>query len=291
MYRKEYSILRMCQALKVSPSSYYDYLSRSSDHADNPLERAVVAAFWRHKRRYGTRRLVPELVEEGYCIGRERIRRILKKNNLKAIQPKSFVPKTTQNDPRMRRSPNLLLDRDLPQEPDRVWVGDITYLPTADGDWLFLAIWVDIFSHFVVGWQVEDHLGEELIIKPFEKAIRRRRPKKGLIVHSDGGGQYGSNRFRAMLANLEFQQSMTRKDNHYDNAFAESFISRFKAELLEHGAFLSLEDARMECFDYIDAYYNTIRRHSSIGNKSPLQFEREYNRTKDKNESEDKAPT
>lgn len=262
--------------MQLSTSSYYAYLkSRLKKKEVEDLEQAVVSAFWRHKRRYGTRRLVSEMYDEGYIVGRKKISIILKKNGLKAIQPKSFVPKTTQTHPHLRRSPNLLIDRDKTIQCNEVWVGDITYLPLQQGLWAYLATWLDTYSHHIVGWEIMDHLGEQLVIKAFEKAVTKRQPPRGLIVHSDGGSQYAGQNFRKRLGNYGFRQSMTRKNNHYDNAFAESLFSRLKAELLEGGLFLDLIEARIECFDYIDCYYNPIRKHSSIGNKSPLQFEKE----------------
>jgi len=262
--------------MQLSTSSYYAYLkSRLKKKEVEDLEQAVVSAFWRHKRRYGTRRLVSEMYDEGYIVGRKKISIILKKNGLKAIQPKSFVPKTTQTHPHLRRSPNLLIDRDKTIQCNEVWVGDITYLPLQRGLWAYLATWLDIYSHHIVGWEIMDHLGEQLVIEAFEKAVTKRQPPRGLIVHSDGGSQYAGQNFRKRLGNYGFRQSMTRKNNHYDNAFAESLFSRLKAELLEGGLFWNIIEARIECFDYIDCYYNPIRKHSSIGNKSPLQFEKE----------------
>lgn len=139
--------------MQVSMSSYYEYLQkRGRPSKDQKLEDAVVKAFWRHKRRYGTRRLVSEMFDEGYVVGRKKISSILKKNGLKAIQPKSFVPKTTQANQYLKRSPKLLLDRGGPTTCNEVWVGDITFLPLQVGQWAFLATWLDIFSHHIVGW-------------------------------------------------------------------------------------------------------------------------------------------
>ena len=127
------------------------------------LEQAVLNAFWRHKRRYGSRRLVSEIREEGYVAGRKRISSILNKYELKAIQPKSFVPKTTISHPHLRRSPNLLLDREKVTSCNEVWVGDITYLPLVGGAWCFMAAWLDLFSHHVVGWDIQDHMEQSLV--------------------------------------------------------------------------------------------------------------------------------
>ena len=202
-------------------------------------------------------------------------------NNLRAIQPKSFVPRTTTTNPNLKRSPNLLLDRQAPCCANEVWVGDITYLPLADGQWAYLAVFMDLWSRVIVGWHVDDNMEEKLVIRAFNKGLERRQVKPGLILHTDGGSQYGSIAFRKILRANECEQSMTRKDNHYDNAFSESLFSRFKAEVLEGGKFLNLEDARAECFEFIDAYYNTQRKHSSLGNKKPLQFESEMENCKE----------
>jgi len=262
--------------MQLGTSSFYEYLEkRHTVGGSKSLEESVIAVFWRHKRRYGTRRLVSEMHDEGYRVGRKRISSILKKNGLRAIQPKSFVPKTTQSHPHLRRSPNLLLDRDKPGGCDEVWVGDITYLPLQEGDWAYLATWLDLFSHHVVGWEVKDHMGDSLVVEAFEKAVTKRQPAAGLIVHSDGGSQYSGQKFRGRLGGYGYLQSMTRKKNHYDNAFAESLFSRLKAELLEGGMFFDIVEARLECFDFIDCYYNPVRKHSSIGNTSPLKFEKE----------------
>jgi putative transposase len=142
------------------------------------------------------------------------------------------VPKTTQSHPHLRRSENLLLEaKNLPFAPNQAIVGDITYLPNQEAGyekWLYLATWLDLKSHRVVGWQVDRHMEEYLVINALQKVIRARQPKKGFIVHSDGGAQYGSTAFRALLKVHEYRQSMARKDNHYDNAQAESLFSRFK---------------------------------------------------------------
>jgi len=241
---------------------------------------AVKRVFDFHGRRYGWRRIKEDLKGEGVEAGRHQIRQRMREQGLIAIQPKSFVPKTTQGRPGMGRSPNLLLEEsNLPTAPGQVVVGDITYLPNKEkgqGKWLYLAVWMDLFSRRVPGWQIERHMEECLVQGALDKAIGAVRPGKGLIVHSDGGGQYGGNGFRGLLKSHGYRQSMTRRDNHYDNAFAESLFSRFKAELLDGDVFYGLEDARSKSFCFIDGYYNTIRRHSSIGYISPLEFEMRF---------------
>ena len=197
----------------------------------------------------------------------------MQEQGLKAIQPRSFVPKTTQTNPNLLRSPNLLLEMDKVDVVNKIWVGDITYLAMADGSWAYLATWMDLFSRMIVGWRFGTSLDVTLVMDSFKKAILRRNPAPGLIVHSDGGGQYMSKEFRHLLSTYGFAQSMTRVDNHYDNAFAESLFSRFKAELTEEFPFESHQNARSIIFEYIEIYYNRVRKHSSLGYMSPEVFE------------------
>ena len=267
----------------MSRSGYYRYVEEETyvlKGAKSEISEAIEEIFTYHKRRYGWRRIKDDLRDRGIKAGRYQIRSRMREQNLIAIQPKSFVPKTTQSNPHIRRSPNLLLEeKNLPTAPGEIIVGDITYLPNKEsgyGKWLYLATWQDLFSRRILGWQLERHMEESLVYDALEKVVRAIQPQKGFIVHSDGGGQYGGNRVRGLISLHNFRQSMTRKDNHYDNAQAESLFSRFKAELLDGGVFYGLEDARLQSFEYIDGYYNTIRRHSALGNISPLEFERRF---------------
>jgi transposase InsO family protein len=213
---------------------------------------------------------------QGVPVGRHQAGALMRAQGLKAIQPKSFVPKTTDSKHGLGRSANLLDGRKAPERPDEVYVGDITYIPMESGRFLFLASWQDVFTKRVVGWELLPHMRAELVVKALKKAIERRKIPSGLIVHSDGGGQYASHEFKKLLAGNSMQSSMTRKDNHYDNAMAESLFSRFKAELMEKGAFASFEDAYTEIFEYFEIYYNTKRRHSSIGYQTPKRFEENW---------------
>jgi len=272
-----FPVLRMCHVLSVSRSCYYVYRNNGYT-VENPLEKKieaqVVDAFTLHKHRYGVRRLVPELLDQGLKIGHYKVRSILHKKGLKAIQPKSFVPRTTDSRHPYPISPNLLKDMALPVKINQVWVGDITYVPLKGGNWCYLAVWMDLFSRKVTGWQLLGHMKETLIIEAFKKAWLNRTAAKGMIIHSDRGGQYAGNVFRKLLNGHKLLQSMSGVDNPYDNAFMESYFSRFKAELLQGGAFEGLENARAEIFEYIETYYNPIRRHSALGYISPVAFER-----------------
>ncbi|GAA4468004.1 hypothetical protein GCM10023189_52580 [Nibrella saemangeumensis] len=265
--------------MNVSRTAYYRFLRGASYQPSSTQQeyiQAVEQVFKTHKRRYGSRRIVAELQEAGQPIGRHRVRTILKAKGLVAIQPKSFVPRTTDSRHNKGYWPNRLLNEPLPVAPNQIWVSDITYLPLVDGQWAYLASWMDLFSRRIVGWRVDDNMEDTLVVKPLATALELRQPPKGLIIHSDRGGQYVSTEIKTLLDRWQLQPSMSRADDPYDNAYAESFWSRFKAEVLEDGAFMNLDDARTEIFDYIEVYHNRVRRHSSLGNKSPVVFEQDF---------------
>ena len=205
-------------------------------------------------------------------MGRWRIRRVLHAHGLRAQQPRSFVPRTTDSDPTVRAAPNCLLGQPGPTAPNRVWVGDITYLPRQGGGWLYLAVWLDCCSRKTVGWDVRDTMPEDLFSEALRRALVVRRPLAGLVVHSDQGSQYTAALFKNLVAKHGALQSMSRRGNCYDNAHAESFWSCFKAELLDGGSFPGLTEARLEISHHI-AYYNAERRHSTLGDCSPNHFE------------------
>jgi putative transposase len=272
-----YPVVLLCSVLEVSRSAYYSYRNGTSYQlslSEKEEETAIVNSFLNHRRRYGIRRLVPELAEQGFVMGSYKIRKVLQKHGLKAIQPRSFVPRTTDSRHPYPISPNLLLDSPFPEGINLVIVGDITYIPLAGGNWAYLSVWLDLFSRKVIGWSLADHMREELIVNSFKKVLNNRTLSSTTIVHSDRGGQYAGKQFRNLLDKNKLSQSMSRADNPYDNAFMESYFSRFKAEMLEDGVFQCIEDARTEIFDYIEMYYNPKRRHSAIGYRSPADFEK-----------------
>lgn len=269
----QFAVTDLCQTIGVSRSGYYAWQQRPTP--TDELTPQVTAAFWRHARRYGSRRLTAELQAEHLVIGRGRIRRIMQTENLRAIQPKSFVPRTTNSRHGGRMSPNLLADVVL-THPHQVYVSDITYLPLLGGRWAYLATWLDLYTRRIVGWAVAEKMEAELIIRALQQAIVRIQPPRGLLVHSDRGGQYVDTEFRALLTTYGFKQSMSRAGETYDNAHAESLFSRYKAELLEGGSFRDVTEAELETFDYIERYYNPLRRHSSLGYVSPMDFEKAY---------------
>ncbi len=278
-HTQKWPVQVLCQVLELSRSAYYSWLSGKSSYSnqvENPVHKAIKQTFQQHRRRYGVRRIVVELKEKGINIGPYQVRQVMQENGLKAIQPRSFVPRTTDSRHPYPISPNLLLERPFPVAPNEVWVGDITYIAMANGGFMFLAVWMDLYSRKIIGWQLDDNMKEELVIAAFNKACQSRSVKEGLVIHSDRGGQYAGNTFRKLIAGKKAVQSMGRAENPYDNAFMESCFSRFKAELMQDGAFSTKEDAQTEIFEYIEMYYNPIRRHSSLNYMSPNKFEHNY---------------
>ena len=265
------SIRKVCAVLGVARSSFYHAATPTATQvADRSIGELIETVFRRHRRRYGYRRLAQELADHGVICAPARIRRLMAQRALHALQPKNFIPKTS--DGRADKpSPNLLCGQPLPAALDRAWAGDITFIPTNAG-WLYLAVVIDLCSRRIVGWSLADHMRSDLVLDALRQAIETR-PANRTIFHSDRGSQYGSAPFRKALAKAGLRQSMSARANPYDNAWTESFIGTLKHEMLQDGCFENASDARTEIFEYIEGYYNTHRKHSSIGYKTPNQFE------------------
>jgi putative transposase len=265
------SIREVCAVLGEARSSFYHAaVPTAMQVADAGLGDLIEVVFRRHRRRYGYRRLAEELADRGVTCASSRIRRLMAQRGLHAIQPKTFVPKTS--DGRADKpSPNLLSGQPLPAVPNRVWAGDITFIPTSTG-WLYLAVVIDLCSRRIVGWSLADHLRSDLVLAALHQALQTR-PARHTIFHSDRGSQYGSTPFRKALGTAGLRQSMSARANPYDNAWTESFFGTLKLEMLQDGCFENATDARTEIFDYIDGYYNTHRKHSALGYQTPNQFE------------------
>jgi transposase InsO family protein len=238
---------------------------------------AVKEVFYLHRRRYGAGRISAELKASGLAVGRRLAASLMKAQTLTAIRPQRFVPRTTDSCHDFGFSPNPL--RDPVNEPagqeGLCLVGDITYLPLQNGRFCYLATFQDKFTRRIVGWAVSRTMTARLVLDAFNSARRRGLIKRGAIIHTDRRSQYASVEYRRLLYIHGFRQSMSGRGNCYDNAQAESFFSRFKAELVEGGVFESIEQARSEIFSYIEGYYNRIRRHSSLGYVSPMEFEKQ----------------
>ena len=262
----------ICSVLRLSRSSYYQ-ASKPTRTAmeDEQIGDQIEKIFRKHLRRYGYRRIHDDLKDLELKCGPARVRRLMKQRGLHAIQPKNYIPRTSDGRADQPSS-NLLLNREDPSRINEVWIGDITFIPTSAG-WRYLAVVIDLYSRRVVGWSLADHLRAELVSDALRDALKSRSPCRELIFHSDRGSQYGSKLFRALLKKAGITQSMSRRANPYDNAWTESFMGTLKSEMLQGGRFIDGKDAQIEIFSYIDGYYNTERKHSSLGYLSPSKFE------------------
>lgn len=274
----DHSVKRMCRLLEVSRSGYYDHVTRLRQ--PTPVDEARIVAKMRAFQAkangtYGKRRMYRELKDDGEVIGRRRVRRLMRDNGIVAVQTKLFH-KTTDSNHDLGYSPNLLQQQFATHEPDRVWVGDITYLWTGDG-WCYLAVLLDLFSRRVVGWALDDHMRTELPLRALKRALEARCPQPGLIQHTDRGSQYAARDYRKLMATWSVAQSMSDAGNCYDNAVAESFFATLKKECIHRQAFATRTEAHDAVARYIDGFYNPMRRHSTLGGISPLQYERQAN--------------
>jgi putative transposase len=272
--KARFKVRRMCRVFGVSPSSYYGWQRKQqSERAkqDGELLAAIRRIFAQFRGRYGAPRIQARLAEEGISVSRKRVGRLMREAGLKAKGRRKYRP-TTDSNHSLPVAPNLLRRNFNAKRPDTVWVSDITYLWTRQG-WLYLAVIVDLCSRKVVGWSLAERMTAALVCDALDAAIRLRRPKPGLIFHSDRGSQYASHAFRRRLWRHQIRQSMSRKGDCWDNAVAESFFATFKKELVRNRAFETRSHARSETFEYIEVFYNRQRAHSLLGYASPNAFE------------------
>jgi transposase InsO family protein len=268
-----FEVQHLCEVLDVSRAAYYHWCSAAESPragADRELAPLVRQVFQQHRRRYGARRIAIELQSQGHSCSRAKARKLLDQMQLRAIQPKSFKPRTTESRHRLGYSPNLLLDGVQVTACNQVWVGDITYIGLAQ-QFAYLAVLMDLYSRRIVGWSLELDMTETLVLSALRQAIKARQPEPQLIHHTDRGGQYAATRYRELLARAQVRQSMSRADDCYDNAFMESCFGTIKTEL-EMSNYATFEIAQREIQEYVN-YYNTIRRHSSLDYQSPTSFE------------------
>jgi putative transposase len=249
----------VCEVLDVSRSAYYAWRSAEPSTREQrgaELSPRVREIFWRHRRRYGARRIARELTEAGHPCSPRKAADIMRNQSLKAIQPKSFKPRTTDSRHRLGYNPNLLLDEPSPTRPNQLWVGDITYIPLADRSFCYLAMLMDRHSRLIVGWRLDTSMTDALTAHALKQALRRRQPPANLIHHSDRGGQYASRHYRTILRRAGFRQSMSRADNCYDNAFIESCFGTIKTEL-EMTEYQNQRVADGEIAEYL-RYYDDV---------------------------------
>jgi putative transposase len=269
-----YPVAFSCRVLGVSRSGYYRWAGagpskRAQD--DVKLTAEVRQIHGEHKGRYGSPRIHREMKERGCRVGRKRVARLMQQEGLVGRTPRRFR-KTTDSRHKHRIAPNLL-NRDFSADaPNRAWVGDITYVPTRDG-WLYLAVLLDLFSRRVVGWSMSDRIDTKLALNALQMAQMQRPILVGLIHHTDRDCRYASDDYQAALSAAGMVASMSGKADCWDNAVAESFFATLEKELLSTEPLKSRKETRIEVADYIERYYNDVRRHSYIDYVSPLEFE------------------
>ena len=269
-----YPVATMCRLLGVSASGYYAWQSRppcGRDESDATLLERIREIHRSSRGTYGAPRIHAELAGEGISVGRKRIARLMRNARLAGVSRRKGT-RTTLRDARTRPAPDLV-ERDFTAKaPDRLWVADITYIPTWAG-FLYLAVVLDAFSRRVVGWAMANHLRARLVLDALDMALCQRRPK-GVIHHSDQGSQYTSIAFGNRCRQAGVRPSMGSVGDAYDNALCESFFATLECELVDRHRFRSHAEARMAVFEFIEAWYNPRRRHSAIGYLSPVNFER-----------------
>ena len=275
--KARFPIATMCRLLGVSPSGYWAWRRRPPSAralADAALSERIRHAHGASRGTYGAPRVHADLREEGIRCGRKRVARLMRAESLVGVHRRRFV-RTTRRDPAATAAPDLVKRQFERDAPDRLWVADITYLPTHTG-FLYLAAILDACSRRVVGWSMAGHLRTELVSAALDMAIAARRPARGLVHHSDRGVQYTSLTFGRRLREAAISASMGSRGDSYDNALAESFFATLETELIDRSDWPTHEAARLAVFEYIETFYNRRRRHSALGYLSPAAFEERY---------------
>jgi len=268
----------MCRLLDVRPSGYYAWTGRSTARCSRQarelelVERIRETHRLNRKGAYGSPRVHRALRKDGVTCSRRRVETLMRREGIRSTRHRRFKVRTTDAAHGHPVAPNLLGRQFERRGPDEAWVSDITYVPTGEG-WLYVATVMDLFSRRIVGWATADHLRAELAAEALEKAIETRRPQEGLLHHSDRGVQYACGDYQATLAEHGLSCSMSRGGDCYDNAAMESFFKTFKVELVYQEQFATRKEADEAIYPYIELFYNRQRLHSSLGYRSPVEFE------------------
>jgi len=269
-----YPIRLMCRALSVSSAGYHAWVDRPESRCtvDNRMLLTEIRSIHRASREtYGSPSIWREFQKRGRRVGENRVARLVRADGICAKTVKKWKA-TTDSGHRLPVAANTLNRQFTVNEPNRVWAGDITYIWTAEG-WLYLAVVLDLYSRQVIGWATGTRLTVDLAENALTMALWRRKPKPGLLHHSDRGSQYAAHVYQRQLADHGIECSMSRKGNCWDNACVESFFATLKKELVHHRRYLTREEAKREIFEYIKVFYNRMRRHSTLGYYSPAEFE------------------
>ncbi len=269
-----FSVEGMAAALNVSRSGYYACLSRprSRRAEDNiRLDVEIKSVYERSQRRYGSVKITRELLKRGKKYSRNRVASRMREMGVASKARKKFKA-TTHSKHNYPVAPNLLNRNFTASAPNEVWVSDITYIRTKSG-WSYLTVFIDLFSRIVTGWAISTSLNHEMVLEAFQKAFWRRKPGKGLIVHSDQGVQFACDEFRKTVKMYGFIQSMSRKGDCWDNAVAESFFKTVKTEWAYHIDFQDIHHVKREAFEYLEIFYNRERLHATLAYQSPAEYE------------------
>jgi len=276
-HKKTWPVDLMCRLLGVTRSGYYDFCRRNRGRVDDPYHRELLEAVREIARAsddsYGTRRMKKALNALSYPVSRNKARKLMREAKLQVKHRKKY--KVTTNSNHKQPVFDNVLDRQFDvEQPDRFYVGDITYLWTQEG-WLYLAVVIDLYARKVVGWSMGSRMNTQLVTDALMMAIWQRQPKAGLIVHSDRGSQYASKAHRQLLKAHRFVGSMSRKGDCWDNAVAESFFGSLKQERVHWRNYQTRLEAQQDVLNYITMFYNSYRLHSYLGYVSPNQYEAE----------------
>lgn len=272
-HQAEFAVATQCRALGISESGYYASVSRAPsvrELEDGRLLDLIRASHAESRGTYGARRVHADLVEAGEVVGRGRVARLMRAEGLQGVSPRKWAV-TTQQDRTVGAAPDLVERKFEANGPNKLWVADITYVPTLDG-FLYLAVVLDVWSRRVVGWAMSPSLATQLVLAALEMAVRDRQPT-GVVHHSDKGCQYTSVAFGQRCIDASIKPSTGSVGDAYDNAMAESFFSTVETEVIRGRPLKSRSQARSEMFSFIEGWYNPRRRHSALGYKSPNQFE------------------
>ena len=266
---------RLCRIMDVSPRGFRAFRSRPMSQSQRTDMVLLAHIREQHKLSlgsYGRPRMTEELKELGLDVGHRRVGRIMRQNAISVVRTHKYKV-TTDSNHKFNIAPNLLNRHFSADQPNQKWVVDISYIWTREG-WLYLAVVLDLYSRRVIGWAVSNRMKKDLAIRALEMAVALRKPPKGCIHHSDRGSQYCSHDYQKLLRKHGFKASMSGKGNCYDNAAMETFFKTIKAELIWRHSWQTRRDAEVAIFEYINGFYNPRRRHSALGWKSPLAFER-----------------
>jgi putative transposase len=277
--RAHHAVSRLCAVLDVTRQGYWAWKHRPAGSRrveDERLKPRILAAWNDSDQTYGAPRLHAELrLADGLAVGKKRVARLMRELEIQGVSRRRGRVRTTIPDKRAAPAPDLVKRNFTAERPDETWVADITYVPTHEG-WLFLAAVMDLYSRKIVGWSMRDDLEAPLVVDAISMAIARRKPKPGLVHHSDRGSQYTSIAMGRTLRDSQIMASMGSKGDPWDNACAESCISTIKNELVKRRTFTTRDQARLALFRYIESFYNPLRRHSSLEMRSPDEHEHRY---------------